>query len=182
MYPTCHKHMSISPNPPEVRTHPLKDDTVIPNNPRLPLLVYLAALDPSARDLASAFESLFAQNHWGDMWRYGVYRFHHYHSKAHEVLGVFRGSASIQFGGEKGIVQKVKAGDMVVIPAGVGHKNLHSSLGFSVVGAYPFGQTHDMCYGNPEERDFALGNIAHVPLPESDPLYGSQGPLLKHWS
>src|SRR5581483_10867523 len=114
-------------------------------------------------------------------WRDGIYTYHHYHSTAHEVLGVFNGSATVQFGGEHGLKQKVNAGDVIIIPAGVAHKNLGASSAFGVVGAYPRGQTWDMNYGRAEERPRADENIVHVALPKRDPVYGSGGPLTEHW-
>ncbi len=113
----------------------------------------------------------------------GVFPYHHYHSTSHEVLCVIRGSASIAFGGPEGEVVEVEAGDVVVIPAGVGHKNEGSSGDFSVVGAYPRGQeSYDLRTGEAGERPEVLENIRSVPLPEADPLFGEGGPLLWRWS
>lgn len=71
---------------------------------------------------------------------------------------------------------------MIVIPAGVAHKNLGSSADFTVVGGYPPGQDYDMQYGREGERPQADENIARVAHPDSDPLYGPQGPLPAHWN
>jgi uncharacterized protein YjlB len=131
---------------------------------------------------ATVFEALFGANQWGASWRNGVYGYHHYHSTAHEVLGVYGGAAQVQFGGERGLVLRVGPGDVVIIPAGVAHKNLGASQDFRVVGAYPRGQRWDMCYGKPGERPRADQNIARVPVPEADPVYGSDGPLIEHWT
>ena len=87
----------------------------------------------------------------------------------------------MRFGGGTGIVLPVRAGDVVVIPAGVGHQNLGSSVDLLVVGAYPRGQRWDLCRGRADERPRALANIARVPLPEADPVYGADGPLIEHW-
>jgi uncharacterized protein YjlB len=159
----------------------LKDDGTIPNNEDLPLLVYEDAIRLPQEDAASIMEEVFSLNRWGKSWRNGVYGYHHYHSTAHEVLGVYSGTADIQLGGAKGITQKVRAGDVLVIPAGVGHKKLNSSHDFAVVGAYPEGQHWDMCYGKPEERPEADQNIARVPLPSTDPVYGAEGQLRTAW-
>ncbi|MDX1541591.1 MAG: cupin domain-containing protein, partial [Geminicoccaceae bacterium] len=112
----------------------------------------------------------------------GIFPFPHYHSNAHEVLAVCRGEAKVRFGGERGEVLEVAAGDVVVIPAGVGHQNLGSSADFLIVGAYPKGQeNYDLCRGEPGERPGTLENIRRVPLPEQDPLAGRDGPLIERW-
>jgi len=168
-------------NEPHVTAHRLVDDGVIPNNPRVPLLIYRRALRLPEEESESAVEQLLTVNRWGKSWRNGIYPYHHYHSTAHEVLAVCRGNARVQLGGEKGIEQKIQAGDVIIIPAGVGHKNLGASNDFQIVGAYPKGQDWDMCYGKKTERARAEQNIARVPLPEADPIYGADGPLLDYW-
>lgn len=167
---------------PEVVAHQLEGDGKIPNNPILPLFVYLGVASGDSEAIASLFETTVDTNHWRASWRWGVYNYHHFHSNAHEALGCYRGSATILFGGENGVVVNVKAGDFVVIPAGVGHKLLNSSGSFSVVGSYPVGQSHDMRYGDEKEYDAAVKRVAETALPESDPLYGDHGPLAEYWS
>jgi uncharacterized protein YjlB len=158
-----------------------EDDGSIPNNPRLPLLVYAGAVDASGADPAARFEELFAANGWSGAWRDGIYPFPHYHSTAHEVLGIARGEAKVRFGGAQGVVVTVRAGDVVVIPAGVGHQNLGASQDLLVVGAYPGGTDFDLCRGQADERPRVLDNIADVGLPAADPVHGRGGPLLAHW-
>jgi len=159
----------------------LEDDGAIPNNPKLPLLVYPGAVEVSGADPAARFEKLFAQNGWSGAWRDGIYPFPHYHSTAHEVLGIARGQAKVRFGGERGRVLEVRAGDVVVIPAGVGHQNLGASADLLVVGAYPGGADFDLCRGQADERPRVLDNIARVALPAADPVHGAEGPLLANW-
>ena len=166
---------------PQVQAHLFEEDGRIPNNPRLPLLVYHGVL-PRSDAPPSECEALFRENGWGGSWRDGVFSYHHYHSTAHEVLGVVRGSARVAFGGEEGATVEVTARDVVVIPAGVGHRNLGSSGDFLVVGAYAKGQSWDLRTGEPVERPEVLENIANVPLPEADPVFGYEGPLLRHWA
>ena len=86
-----------------------------------------------------------------------------------------------QFGGEKGVILSVKRGDVVIIPAGVAHNNLGASQDFRVVGAYPLGQRADLNDGKSGERPQADENIAHVALPELDPVYGAESPLTNYW-
>lgn len=165
----------------EAREYRFEDDGRIPNNPSLPLLVYPGALGESERDASLCREKL-AGNGWGGAWVNGVFSYHHYHSTSHEVLCVVGGSARIAFGGPEGEVVAVEAGDAVVIPAGVGHKNEGSSRDFTVVGAYPRGQEdYDLRTGEEGERPGILENIRNVPLPSADPLYGEQGPLVRSW-
>src|SRR6185503_19332979 len=122
----------------------------IPNS-ELPLLVYRRAVRLQSDDPASIFEGLFEANGWSDSWRNGIYDYHHYHSTAHEVLGVYQGNAAVNFGGAGGPITKVWAGDVIVIPAGVSHKNVGASPDFGVVADYPDLQHVDMHYGKPEE-------------------------------
>jgi uncharacterized protein YjlB len=103
------------------------------------VLVYRAAITADAQDRASVSERGFAQNDWRNSWRNGVYSFAHYHSTAHEALGVYSGSARLRLGGEHGQTVEVRSGDVILIPAGVAHHNIGASPDFSVVGAYPDG-------------------------------------------
>lgn len=166
---------------PEVQVERLSDDGTFPNSDRLPLLIYKRAVDLHDADPAAAFESTFRRNGWHGTWRNGIYAYHHYHSTAHEVLGVAEGTARVQLGGESGIITETAPGDVIVIPAGVAHKNLGASSDFLVVGAYPEGQDYDMNYGRADERPAANRNIKSVPLPKNDPVFGSRGPLLDNW-
>ncbi len=161
-----------------------KDDGAVPNNPALPVLVYKGALDLSGqRDPAAAIERLFKTNGWSrDLWRNGIYPFVHYHSMIHEALGIARGSAKVQLGGHQGETFDLKPGDIVVLPAGTGHQRLIGSDDFLVVGGYLPDGTYNLCRGdNPAERDKALTTIPKVPLPDSDPVQGKDGPLPQAW-
>ena len=157
-----------------------EDDGDVPNNP-LPLIVYPAAIDPDAGDPAVAFETLFRRHGWGGGWRNGIYPFHHYHSTAHEVLGIAAGSAEVRFGGEGGETVTVHAGDAVLIPAGVGHKRLAGSADLLVIGAYPAGQSPDLQRSGAGDGAGLRRRIAAVPLPDADPLGGKGGPMAERW-
>jgi len=157
-----------------------KDDGVFPNNV-LPLLVYRQAFTTEAEDCASIIEQCFAENHWTNSWRNGVYSFAHYHSTTHEALAVYCGAATLRLGGEHSSDVKVYAGDVIVIPAGVAHQNISASADFAVVGAYPGGRDWDLLRGLPGERLRADHNIAALPIPDNDPIYGATGPLRQIW-
>ena len=166
--------------PDSLETAVLHDDGTVPNS-SLPVVIYRAAVKPDARDPAATFERVFEENGWGGTWRNGIYDSHHYHSTTHEVLGLARGRVKVQLGGPKGRMFDLEAGDVVVLPAGTAHKNLGASDDLLVVGAYPVGQEPDMNYGRAGERPQADERIACVPLPESDPVGGGDGPLLAAW-
>ena len=59
------------------------------------------------------------------------------------MLGVYSCTGQIRLDGSNGIITEVQSGDVIVIPAGVGHENLRASANFGVVGAYPSGQALD---------------------------------------
>jgi len=166
------------------RTEPLAcrfaDDGAVPNNPNLPVVIY-AQVIPLHGDPAAAIEHIFARNDWPPQWRNGVYGFHHYHSTAHEVLGIAKGHVKLRLGGENGRDFDMQAGDVLVLPAGTGHKRLAASADLLVVGGYPPGQDYDLLRGNASDRPSALDNIKRVPLPASDPVYGRDGPLTGLW-
>jgi uncharacterized protein YjlB len=161
-----------------METHTFDDDGGIPNS-RLPVLVYSGAVDAGAG--AGAYEKLFAGHGWLGAWRDGIYPFHHFHSIAHEVLGIASGSAEVMLGGPGGSRFELRAGDVVVLPAGTGHCNLGSSPDLLVVGAYPDGMDWDLRRGDPAEHDEVVANIARVPLPAQDPVRGHGGSLVELW-
>lgn len=161
------------------RSELLADNGDFPNS-RYPALVYENVFAPSG-DLASSFEELFARNGWTGAWRNGLYRQHHFHSTAHEVLGVYRGSVRVRLGGPAGPLIDLKVGDVAVIPAGVAHKNEAQSADFAVVGAYPSGTSPDMQYGKPGERPHVDQNIARLEGPVLDPVEGKNGSLVRLW-
>ncbi len=146
-------------------------------NSVLPLLLYGSALPPDP----GAMERAFAAHGWGNAWRDGIFPFHHFHSIAHEVLGIAAGEATVLFGGPSGREVRVRAGDVVVIPAGVAHRNTGASADLLVVGAYPGGGGYDLRRGDPAEHADAVRAIAAVPLPGSDPVGGRDGPLRRLW-
>jgi uncharacterized protein YjlB len=159
------------------------DDGIIPNNPNLPLIVYRTPVRlKRGFDTAAMFEELFEANGWADGWRDGIYDFTHYHSQTHEVLGIARGSGDVQFGGAKGRRLLVKAGDVVVIPAGVSHRRMTPRDDLLVVGAYPAAGRYNEYRESRDEHDRAVKEIADVSPPKKDPVYGSKGPLVGIWS
>jgi uncharacterized protein YjlB len=166
------------------KTEPLaivfEDDGVVPNNP-MPFLVYKSAVALDNDHPEETIEKLFGANGWGGMWRNGVYDFLHYHATVHEALGVARGHARVRFGGDHGKEFEIAAGDVAILPAGTGHQCFGASDDFCVIGAYPPGSQMQVTRPSPENHRKALKTIPEVKLPETDPVMGEDGPLVRLW-
>jgi uncharacterized protein YjlB len=154
---------------PRPETLHLQPDGGIPNSV-LPVLIYHDL--EAARDAARA-ESAFAEHGWRGAWRNGIFSFHHFHSTAHEVLAIVAGNVRVRLGGPAGRSLEVRRGDVLVLPAGTGHRNEQDSGDLLVVGAYPNGMSWDVRRGDPAEYDEVVANIAAVPLPDTDPVGGA---------
>ena len=161
-------------------TFQFDDDGVVPNNP-LPFIIYKRVIDVDNAHPERTIEQVFAGNRWGSMWRNGIYDYLHYHSTAHEVLGIARGQARVRFGGDQGKVLEVSAGDVAILPAGTDHQCLFATRDLSVVGAYPPGQIMGITRPTPDNHAKALKMIPQVDLPRTDPVIGEDGPLVRLW-
>ena len=150
----------------------------VPNN-RLPVMIYHRVIPPNVADNADYLEHLFRSNGWPPQWRYPVYTFTHFHSNTHEALGVFAGSATLQLGGEKGKLIEVKTGDVLLLPAGIGHKQISADEDFMLVGAYPPQVKADLCHDEPAQLAARTKAVSAVPLPATDPVTGhSEGSMI----
>jgi uncharacterized protein YjlB len=157
------------------------DDGIVPNHPSWPLIVYRKVIRFSDEfDPATSIDTLFETNGWGRSWRDTIYDFVHYHSQTHEVLGVARGRAEVEFGGVKGRRLVLGAGDVAILPSGTGHRLLEASEDFLVVGAYPSSGIYDECTDS-RDREKATRRIAKVRKPRSDPVYGKDTGLVALW-
>lgn len=154
----------------------LEEGQDVPNNPDYPVLLYRRVLSDKA-DKDKIFRDRFAGNGWRGIWRNGIFSYHHFHPDAHEALGIASGSVEVLLGGESGMRVTLEAGDLVVLPAGTGHKNVSSSDDLVVIGAYPEGQENYSTSRTKMARDA----MKDVPRPETDPFYGPDGPLLQSW-
>ena len=166
------------------KAHPLRfaDDGGTPNNPHLPVILYRSPVKfEQGCDPAALFEVLFAAHGWKSSWRDGIYDFNHFHTGSHEVLGIARGQARVRLGGRAGRVVDLKAGDVLVLPAGTGHQRLSKSKDLLVVGAYPSGGAYDEPGPGEVDHQKAVARIAKVRLPAADPVYGAAGPLKTLW-
>jgi uncharacterized protein YjlB len=164
----------------QIETFVLEKNGWVPNNPHLPVVFYKDVFP--AEQLAVTFadvEEMFRQHGWEPRWRDGVYRYHHYHTTAHEVLGFASGSARLQLGGPNGREIAVKKGQALLLPCGVAHRCLEADDDFLAVGAYPPGQDWDLCKTTPTPEQ--LDRIEHFPIPDSDPVEGKNGVMCDVW-
>jgi uncharacterized protein YjlB len=104
----------------------------------------------------------------------------HYHSRIHEVLAVAGSKGRARFGGKKGRILTLKAGDVAVLPAARSHQCLSAKENFLAVGANPPAGIYDECT-TMEDRSRALKAIPKVAPPRKDPVYGWGGPMSKLW-
>ena len=144
----------------------------IPNHPSFPVLIYRGV--EAAAGGADAVRALFAEHGWRGAWVDGVFPFHHFHSTSHEVLAVVAGAATLELGGPQGRAFEVATGDVLVLPAGTGHRRTTDRDGFTVVGAYPAGQEdYDLLRGDDlDEVAAARERIAGLGAPPLDPVGG----------
>lgn len=145
----------------------------VPNNPRLPVLLYRAGFPAGEPE---AVEALFGRHGWPPAWRDGIHPYVHFHTTAHEALGIAEGAVRVQLGGPDGPELSLAAGDVVVLPAGTGHQCLDASQDLLVVGAYPHGQVPDQRRASPEQAAEARARIARLPDPPGSPVTGEPYP------
>jgi uncharacterized protein YjlB len=153
---------------PEVLGFP--GDGPFPNNGSLPVLIHRGAVSGERR--AEALEQLFAANGWTNSWRDGLYDFHHFHSNAHEVLGIARGRVTAVLGGPNGASVLLEEGDVVMLPAGTAHRKEGGSADLQIVGAYWNGREPDLCRGEAADEGHVAENMRALPPPERDPVNG----------
>jgi uncharacterized protein YjlB len=158
----------------------LTGDGRIPNSD-LSLVIYRQAI----RSDVPTLENDLRKNGWIPEWHssLGLYPAQHFHSDAHELIAVTRGSILGEFGGPTGVRRVLSAGDIVVIPAGVGHFGIEFSEDLRLTGAFPIGcSIHDFRLGYVSEYDQVFRSARSVPLPAFDPLQGARGPLINVWN
>lgn len=58
---------------------------------------------------------------------------------------------------------------------------VESSDDFEGVGGDPGGMYYNSRTWDPEERNQAVSEVGHVPIPETDPVFGNTDPMLDKW-
>jgi uncharacterized protein YjlB len=158
----------------KAHTFRFKDDGIVPNHPKWPLVVYRGAVRfPKAFDPAAVLEDLFESNGWGDAWRDGIYDYVHYLPASRSRSA---GRGKVQFSGRRGRSLVVKAGDVASCqPARA--INAFRQQGFPCdrrVSSAP-------ANGPTTSYERAVKSIPKVGRPRKDPVYGIGGSLLRTW-
>lgn len=166
---------------PRIERRVFQSGAGIPNNPDLPALILMGALDGPLRP--AGVEALLRANGWRGTWTWSIFRFHHYHPNAFETLVVARGSGRVMLGGPSGETFQVVAGDVLALPPGTGHCLVNASPDFTVVGSYPPGQEdYETLRADDEAGESVIERIRGVKRPVTDPIFGASGPILEAWS
>jgi uncharacterized protein YjlB len=168
---------------PHILHFALKPNKYFPNN-KLPVLLFKDALNLQSEkeEAIITVQKIFSRNGWSNSWSNGIYDFHHYHSNTHECMAICSGSAEVILGGPGGRKIKIETGDVLILPAGAGHKCLKCTKNFCCVGAYPQGKDYDTNLGKITEYKNAVASIKKIPVPSKDPVFGKLGFLKTYWS
>ncbi|KAF9889818.1 hypothetical protein FE257_006908 [Aspergillus nanangensis] len=164
----------------------LGQGNLVPNS-RLPALVYRGVL-PKSLDKGE-IQALCEANRWEKRGEWGPFWDAHFHPNTHECYAVFQGSSRLLLGGEGhdpptgGVEVDVRAGDVIVVPAGVSHRSLSAAGDYRYIGVYPEEcprWRNDWCEGK-EAMSGLQEEIRNVITPNHDPVYGEDGPLPVLW-
>ena len=172
--------MMLKPAPQKIPAFLIPDNGIFPNSV-LPVLLYKTVIHLPNDHSPKLIETVFENNSWSNSWRNGIFTYNHYHSITHEVLGIYSGDCHVLLGGDRGIQLLLEKGDVLLIPAGVAHRNIGASIDFKCIGAYPKGKDFDINLGKSGERPRTDQNIKKVPIPKTDPVYGAAGCLSQYW-
>lgn len=162
-----------------MQTFDFEPDDTMPGSP-LPLILLAGAI-PAGEATPDAVMARLESNGWQGSWVYTVFDYWHYHVEGHEVLACIAGRGTVGFGGDGGAEVAMQPGDVVIIPAGVGHKRLSGDSSFRVVGAYPPGQTGAITRAGAVSVAEAARQIADLPLPQTDPVSGKAPGVVAAW-
>lgn len=163
--------------PTEVRRISLSSDGHSPNSlPHgLPALLWK---EGASEFLSSAkINARLQERGWSPQWTFPMFKESHYHSTTHELLTIFRGSATLLLGGTDDDVDKsqdgeaharieVQKGDVLLLPAGYAHRAIADRDGFCMIGSYPVGgKQWDSELRLQPADGVCFHAICHVPLP-----------------
>jgi len=146
----------------------------VPNSP-LPVVLIRSALTPNVSAKGRRFREAFRRRGWTGIWADTVYDYTHFHSNAHEVLGIAKGKVTVFWEAPKAD----DSGSRLAICSGFlpawDIAGFGEATGLKVIGAYPPGQSHFTM----KRKGRA---VPRVRLPDTDPFYGPAGPLTRCWT
>ena len=174
-------HIRVDKDP-DIRHLTLKRNNYFPNS-TLPVLLYKQVLDLPLQinKAAEIIRDIFTHHRWSNTWKDGIYDYHHYHSNAHECMGIANRAAMVILGGPGGKKITLSRGDVLILPAGIGHKCISATKNFVCVGAYPNGKEFNINTGSLEEYKKAMLQLRKLPVPSYDPVFGKENILKEYW-
>ncbi|KAL4906963.1 hypothetical protein BDW74DRAFT_176560 [Aspergillus multicolor] len=170
---------------PSVDTYFLPPTPHAPNN-LLPVLHYRNVLPPPLSE--ESVTQFLTANKWEKRGTWGHIPIRHFHPNSHECYGLFQGSSRLLLGvggSDKtgGLELAVRAGDVIVLPAGTAHSCVESSEDYRYIGVYPEGcpRWRNEMGSKPIDLAVLRDETKAVAMPEADPVYGVEGPLMQLW-
>ncbi|WQF88074.1 Putative uncharacterized protein YjlB [Colletotrichum destructivum] len=184
--------------PPQPEQYIVRPTAHCPNN-FLPVLVYRGVLpEPHNEETTSTYLQRYG---WVKKGTWGTITTKHFHPNTHECYGIFQGDSELVFGEGGGDTSGtgarcfVRAGDVVVVPAGVAHASVTQERKleeggdggerYRYIGVYPEGAPKWRNeYGKKplvDNRELAE-EVSYVPVPDKDPISGLGGPLVQIWT
>jgi len=156
------------------------DDGITPNS-NLPVIVYRDVFRRLELKSDTSIKDVFESNDWTNNWADVIMTKNHYHSTTHEAIGINKGRVRLKIGGKDGSIVSLKSGDVILIPAGVGHYSLSNEIFYEAIGGYPNGEEWDLIFDEKDKHKVAIERIRQIQIPEKDPIFGLNGLLLKYW-
>ncbi|KAF5121862.1 putative protein YjlB [Metarhizium anisopliae] len=182
-----------------VQCYYLSPNSDAPNNP-LPVLHYRGVLPLEAtEDMATKF---LTANTWEKRGAWGHIGIRHFHPNTHEcygttvstleaedvgrliLAGIVSGRSTMLLGkinDGTGVHVQVQRGDVIVLPAGTAHSSIESTPDYFYIGVYPRRHPRWVNEHGKTPATHFRSTIRAVEMPEEDPVYGKDGPLLKLW-
>ncbi|KAL4969942.1 cupin domain-containing protein [Aspergillus stella-maris] len=170
---------------PSIQTYFLGPTPHAPNS-GLPIIHYRGVLpEPLTEESVTEF---LTRDRWEKRGTWGHIPIRHFHPNSHECYGIFQGFSKLLLGvggsdTAGGLKVNVRAGDVIVLPAGTAHSCAESSKDYRYIGVYPQGCPRWRNEMGSKSIDLASlrKETENVSMPEADPVYGVGGPLMQLW-
>ncbi|RMJ26042.1 hypothetical protein PHISP_03069 [Aspergillus sp. HF37] len=173
----------------ELETYTLPPTPHVPNSP-LPVLVYRNALPAPVTETST--QRFIEGNGWSRQGPvFPAIPKRHFHPNVHECYGILRGSSQVHLGvgtsdnnnnPAAGLRLTLRAGDVVVHPAGTAHSNVSDEDEYAYLAFFPAGSPRWRSEDGSKPLDLRAvrAETLAVPIPK-DPVDGVKGDLPGLW-